>query len=273
MSYYFNKIVMAVLDPLMVGILLALAGIVLLACRWRKMGLFIGLVGVAWLWVMGCGLTREALGCHLEGMCPPMPIEQVPKADAIILLGGGMSAAPNVSPFAEMHAAADRVWQAARLYKAGKAPVIIPSGAGEDMATVPLLLDLGVPRDAIRVENAARNTEENAKFVQYLLLSQSPNRTISQSNNPSIEQSNNPRPKALLVTSAWHMRRSLLMYRRYAPGLEIVPVGCDYEATLAHASPAPGNFPKIHPESEPLQWSQVYFKEFIGYWGYRLLRR
>lgn len=265
MMYYVNKIVMAFLDPLAMGLLLTTTGFVLVALRWRRTGWVVGGLGLLGLWVMGCGVTMEALGCHLEGRYPAVPVATLPQADAIVLLGGGMSACPSALPYPEMHAAADRVWHAARLFKAGKAPLVMPSGMGEEDAAVPLLVDLGVPKDAIRTENAARNTEENAKFVQDLL--------VKRAAGKDGKGEATGRPRVLLVTSAWHMRRALLMYRRYAPGLEIVPAACDYEATISHAWPGYGNLPKINPGSSNLSWSCYYLKEIIGYWGYRLLRR
>ena len=260
MGFYINKIVGACADPLMVGVLLALAGILLLARGWRRSGLVVGLAGVGWLWVVGCGAFSEAVGCHLEREFPPAAVETLPQADAIVVLGGGMCACRAVSPYAEMFAAADRAWHAARLYKAGRAPLVIPTGTGEESSTVPLLLDLGVPRTAIRVEDQARNTEENARFVERLLAG-------------AGRAEGAPRPRVLLVTSAWHMRRSLLMYRRYAPGLDIVPAAADYDATMCHAMPAAGNMPKIFPDASSLAQTKVMFKELVGYWGYRILRR
>ena len=109
------------------------------------------------------------IGGALESEWPIVKAEEVPKADAIVLLGGGMGSNRNVYPYAEMWGGADRVWHAARLYKAGKAPIVIPTGCNERESTVPLLRDFGVPESAILVEDAARNTEENARFVERML--------------------------------------------------------------------------------------------------------
>jgi len=117
---------------------------------------------------------------------------------------------------------------------------------------VPFLVDLGVPREAIRAEAASRNTEENAKFVAELLKGRE-------------------RPKVLLVTSAWHMRRALLMYRRYAPDLVIVPAPSDYESTVRRAQPFTGG--DICPDYYALEESGTAWKEIMGYWWYKLARR
>ena len=215
------------------------------------------------------------IGVALEREWPVMKAEDAPKTDAIVLLGGGMGANTNVYPYAEMWNGADRVWHAARLYKAGKAPIVIPSGSGERESAVPLLRDLGVPESAIVVEDKARNTEENAKFVSNLLNQSSLTNTCdtppSQLLNLSTSQPSRARPKVLLVTSAWHMRRSVLMYRRYAPRLEIIPAAADYEATVTMGGAF--GFRDIWPDAELLSRNSVNFKECLGYWGYRLLRK
>jgi len=48
----------------------------------------------------------------------------------------------------------------------GKAPIVITHGIWDRESTVPLLKDLGITETAIVVAEKARNTEENAKFVE-----------------------------------------------------------------------------------------------------------
>ena len=250
--YYLNKIVWAMVNPFAIGMLLAVAGIVFACLRKRKtcVGLFVS--AVTWLWFWSMPLVADALGSSLESEFPPESVEQLPQADAIILLGGGMSAATNVYPYANICAAADRAWHSARIFKAGKAPMIVPSGVGCDCTEVPFLVDLGVPRGAIRAEVESRNTEENAKFVAELLKDRD-------------------HPKVLLVTSSWHMRRALLMYRRYAPNLEIVPAPCDYESTINRSHPF--RCGDLCPDYGALATSCTIWKELLGYWWYKLARR
>ena len=199
------------------------------------------------------------IGGALEREWPIVRAEDVPTADAIVVLGGGMGANTNVYPYAEMWGGADRVWHAARLYKAGKAPLVIPTGSGERESTLPLLIDLGVPESAIRIEGKARNTEENAKFVEEIL-----------SRVEHVERVEK-RKRILLVTSAWHMRRSVLMYKKYAPMLEVIPAAADYEATILTMHPF--CLKDILPDVNFLCASSFAFKEYIAYWGYRLFRR
>ena len=60
------------------------------------------------------------------------------------------------------------------------------------------------------------------------------------------------------------------MYRKYAPGLEIVPAATDYE-TLVNSTPF--QFADLLPSPDRFLRNCIAFKEYIGYWGYRLLRR
>jgi len=258
MIYFANKIAGWFLSPMGLAVELAVAALVCLLLPKRRVRLAAALVAadLALLWVFGCNMTVRILACGLEGEFPVRLAEDMPAADAIVVLGGGMSSAPDRYPYADMSSAGDRVWHAARLYKAGKAPVVIPSGDSEESSTVPLLRDLGVPAQAIVVENESRNTEENAKFVAGLL------------------KDKGGRPKVLLVTSVWHMRRALLMYRRYAPGLEIVPAATDYEMTMQPVKEGLLDFAReFVPNAEAFFRCGYLVKEYVGYWGYRLLRR
>ena len=265
--YVINKIVGGCLNPLVVGLALALMGAV---CTWRgrrRIGGALVAGAVAWLWMWSTPVMYRVIGCSLENEWPLVKAEDAPKADAIVLLGGGMGSNTNVYPYAEMWNGADRVWHAARLYRAGKAPVVIPTGSYERESTVPLLLDLGVPANAIQVENEARNTEENAKFVEAMVMEMSKAETQRRGGT----EIDGGRKRVLLVTSAWHMRRSVLMYRRYAPSLEIIPAAADYEATVLTAHPF--CFKDIWPDANCLFCNSYIFKEHLGYWGYRLLRK
>ena len=73
----------------------------------------------------------------------------------------------NTSSYAEMATSADRVWQAARLFKAGKASKIIATGDYAKDTTLPLLKEFGVGEDAVSFLDA-RTTEEEAKGIREL---------------------------------------------------------------------------------------------------------
>lgn len=288
MGVLINHAIAFMTSPLAVSMGLLVVGLAV-AWRWRRVGLGVMGAGLVWLYAMSTGAMNRVLGLSLEREFPPTRVETLPTADAIVVLGGGVGGNTNTVYYTELYGAADRVAHAARVWKAGKAPVVIPSGTGELQASLPLLKELGVPEAAVLVENKARNTEENARFVvDYVKAhrvstndSRQPTAeatddsrrlttlsTVSTS-QPSQLQTSNALPRVLLVTSAWHMRRSLLMFRKYAPGVEVVPAACDYEATIGSDQ---FKFKNFLPDAMSLLNNSNMLKEHVGYWGYRLLR-
>ena len=166
--YYLNKIIGFVASP--IGI--AIAGLVIaVICAWLKrvrLAKWIGGVTVIWLWLWMTPLMTRFVGAPLEreflvsGRVPV--VESFPEADAIVVLGGSMGSDTNLNGYAEMWTSADRVWQAARLWKAGKAPKIIATGDGARESTLGLLKDFGVDEKCVEFLDA-RNTEEEARVV------------------------------------------------------------------------------------------------------------
>ena len=280
--FYLNKIVGAIVNPIVMALILLVIGMALGARRRKRLALgFVG-GGVLWLWLWSTPMMYRWVGLGLEREWPVVLAEDAPKADAIVILGGGMGVNTNVSQYAEMWGGADRVWHAARLWKVGKAPIVITSGTIERDASVPLLRDFGVPETAIVVEDKARNTEENAKFVEEI-LTQRGREAEEEGDGVKVRGKEGAvkdkvkvkgdvgRMRVLLVTSAWHMRRSVLMFKKYAPSLEIIPAATDYEASVRMCREF--SFGELLPSSDYLSLNSGCAKEHIGYWGYRLFRR
>lgn len=265
--YYVNKIVGVLLNPVAVALILMVVGMVFVARGRKRLAMGFVLGASVWLWLWGTPLVYRFAGVGLESEWPMILAEDMPTADAIVILGGGMGANTNVSQYAEMWGGADRVWHAARLWKVGKAPVVITSGTGDRDSTVPLLRDLGIPESAIVVEDKARNTEENAKFVEEVLTQRRRDAEGGEGDEVKGEEKGK---RILLVTSAWHMRRSVLMFKKYAPNLDVIPAATDYEASIRMCREF--SLGELLPSAEYLSLNSGCIKEHIGYWGYRLLR-
>ena len=210
---------------------------------------------LAWLWFWSTFLATALFGRPLESAFPSLPAQSAPAADAIVLLGGGMASCNGETEYAEMRSAADRAWHAARLYRAGKAPVVVCTGKNTPLSTAPLLEDLGVPANAIRCIENPRNTEEEGREVA-----------------AALGQSSGQRPRRiLLVTSAWHMRRSLLLFRKaVGADVEVCPSAADYEGTALLCEGFEAKW--LWPSADVLAYNSAVFKEHYAYWAYRLLR-
>jgi uncharacterized SAM-binding protein YcdF (DUF218 family) len=191
---------------------------------------------------VGAPLESEFL---VNGMVPS--VESLPEADAIVLLGGGMGIETNLSNYAEMWAGADRVWQAARLWKAGKAPRIFATSRWVEATTFPLLKDFGVPADCLSGVDDARNTEEEAKSIASLGVK-----------------------KLLLVTSAWHMKRARMMFEKYAPEVQAVCAPSDFENSFKTVVSL--SLRDLLPDTYSFYLNSAAFHEWIGIVGYKLFR-
>lgn len=281
--YYINKIVGWVASPLGVLFLGLCLGWVL-----RRRGGRLGCVGawviglsIAFLWLMSCGITTRLVGVGLERPWEHDgemhgSIAGLPDADAIIVLGGGVGAHEKCHA-PELYSGADRVWQGARLYNAMKSRVpglrVFCTGGGCEYAAIPLLADLGVPREAIWFSEEPRNTQEEAKVISEMLKSSEGVGELGEeeSNSPthSLPHSPTSRPKVLLVTSAWHMSRAKVLFER--AGLDVIAAPTDFEMSCASEKAIElGDF---FPSADAFLRNSYAVKEWVAQLGYSILRR
>ena len=136
------------------------------------------------------------------------------QGDVIILLGGGANddtrdLTGNGAPSDEMMS---RLVTAVRVQKRTGLPVIVSGGAFRETDTPEswivqrFLKDLGVPPGKILIEDKSRDTGENGRFVAEMC---------------ARKGFRNP----LLVTSAYHMKRSLLIFQRNRLTVTPLPAG------------------------------------------------
>ena len=174
------------------------------------------------LLICGSPLSLELYRRH-EQQYLPMAVDQLPNVDAIVLLGGDIGLP--LSPRLESEVRGNRIVHSFRLYRAGKAKIIVISGGNvfpqkevqaESFYTRDLLIELGVPADSIMVEVTSRNTYENARETKKLLEA-------------------NQHDKILLVTSAFHMPRALSVFRTL--GIDAIPAPASY-SIVNYSQPA-----------------------------------
>ena len=241
--YILNKVVWFFLNPVVVPVVGALVGALLLK-KFAKAGRILLFFSLALLWFESTLTCVCLLGLPLERpYVSTQSVDALPAADAIVLLGGGIAKHEEMA-YPDMYEAADRVWHAARLWKAGKAPVVVVSGTNDLHSTVPLLLDLGVRREAIVVDNESRNTYENSRFTERLLT-----------------QGGRIGRKVLLVTSAWHMPRASGNFSKTS--LEVVPAACDFSSCNAFHG-AKYFWDWIAPSADSMMRTNYLFKEWLG---------
>lgn len=257
----FNHFVSFVVTPFNIGLAILIFGAALL--RWSRLkrtgkGFIVG--GIVWVWIWMTPAMYGFLGRSLELQYPILPVDEIPSADAIAILGGGMGISTNVSPYAECWGSVDRVVHGARLYRAGKAKRVTVTGQDTDLSTIPMLVDLGVPRDAIEYVEGAGNTEEEGRLISKI---------VGERDGKVSDEVVRP-PRILLVTSAWHMRRAVLMFRK--AGLDVVPAPCDCETLVRMGREWHPSFLDFLPAADILACNTFLFKEHYAYWAYKWIR-
>lgn len=141
-----------------------------------------------------------------------MPSQAMEKADAILLIADGTLVSDTPRQRVEVADEADGVLYTATYYQQKLAPVIIVSG-DEDRAnsTKILLMELGVPEDAIILQLNASN------------LRQDVSRSLDIIQEKEIKS-------VILVTSALKMDRTMFLLRD--SGLTVTPAPTNYQVTL-----------------------------------------
>lgn len=134
------------------------------------------------------------------------------------MLGGGATLdTPNFDDKGQIYSeAANRLLTVLRLYQKTNLPILLSGGqvysdsGNEAEIAKRELLSLGVPESKIILENKSINTEENAKFTKILL------------NKYGLHH-------PVLVTSAYHMERAVLNFKKY--NIDVQPYPTDYQTS------------------------------------------
>lgn len=220
MSHTLQKLATFLISPLGTTLILWLLSLVALHTarpRLHAPARWLAITGLLWLWLWSTPLAAEALARQIEQGTGPRRVQDTPTADVIVVLGGALRPArePDL-PYPDMGAGADRVWHAARLYHAGKAPFILASGGNTTPGAPPeaaairdLLRNLGVPAPAIVLEGQSLDTVGNATYSAQIIRQRGWQRV-------------------LLVTSALHMPRAMRIFRE--AGIQATPAPTDIEA-------------------------------------------
>ncbi|HOE02756.1 MAG TPA: YdcF family protein [Anaerolineaceae bacterium] len=214
------------------------------------------------LLLAGNKYVATAFARTLEWRYPPLAENTT--ADVIVVLGGGTEPAIEPRAMVELNAAADRVLYGIKLYQEKAAPMLLlsggdidfigdsPSTPADDMAT--LMEMLGIPREKMIIQNASLNTQQDAEFSCELIKK-------------------NGFKKVILVTSAFHMPRSVALFEKQ--GCPVIPAPVDFSITqlswdnLTHPTTAEFILDLL-PSYSHISTVTKTLKEYFGIWYYKL---
>lgn len=200
--------------------------------------------GIVMLWVFSMPVVGDGLMRYVEGGMKRVPAAAVGGADAIVVLSGMVEQVAG-APLGEWGEAADRYEGGLELYRAGKAPLLVFTGGHVlwQPAYVPegALLEKravrdGVPVDAIRVSGKVGNTAEEAVAVRKMLGAS----------------------RIILVTSAFHMPRSVALFRRQGFMVRQFPV--DFRVSGKKRM----TVQDLLPDAAALEQSSMALRELMG---------
>jgi uncharacterized SAM-binding protein YcdF (DUF218 family) len=256
MFFIAAKIFWFLLQPINLIGMLVLLTLIASVLRWRRLSIFAAsfsffLLALCIWSSLGPVMLRPLEDRFARPDLGPQTIA------GVIMLGGGMEGAINLKRGGyELNAGGDRLVETAVLARRYPNARIVLSGghgslllAGEgDADSAPRLLEgLGVPRDRLVLENKSRDTFENAVFSREIV-----------------------QPKQgetwLLVTSAFHMPRSMALFQK--AGFDVVPWPVDYRT---RGDEAPGLATDNPLDS--LSATTIAMREWIGLVAYWLSGR
>ena len=255
MSVLLSKILSSAIHPLNFALYLLIASALVRRIGFRRIAWLSATAACAWLWFWSTPYFAEPILMRWEQRYPTIETSRAEQADLILVLGGGIKGtAPGIRAEADLGDAADRVWAGARLYREGKAPKILVSGGtqpwlgqttSEADGMSRFLTDLGVPADKVVLESDSQTTYENAVRSAPIIRMMGAQRV-------------------LLVTSAFHMQRSLATHQTLMPQIEWIPFSTDVKVVPRQAS-----LLQWLPSVDVLESSQQYLRERVGIWVYR----
>ncbi len=238
------------LPPGNIVLLLTLLGLYLLWKKHKKVA-YLTLATAGLLYFISTPIGASLLISPLEGRYHPPPKGERDRCEVIAVLGGGIKLE---APFLDLpndlnEDAFKRVVAAYKLYTERERPVAVSGYSVMDRypeANVmkELLVYLGVKPEDVITEGKSRDTYENALFLRRLVG----NKTLC------------------LVTSAYHMERSLYLFSLAGfDRKKIVPVPVDYKATHS-----PLGWFHLLPTPYWLNVSAKALKEYFGLIYYHL---
>jgi uncharacterized SAM-binding protein YcdF (DUF218 family) len=251
--FLLSKTLGTMLMPVNFLIGIGVLGSILFATKYAKFGR--GLVTASVLLLALCGFSPlgRMLILPLEERFPPWdPARGAP--DGIVVLGGAID--PDLSAALGRPAlgrSGDRIVATAELarrypdarivFSGGNANLVGDDSAKEADYGLSMLEDLGVAKGRLVAERLSRNTVENAEFTKRIA---------------------NPKPgeRWLLVTSAYHMPRSIGLFRKAGFQIEAYPV--DRRTSKSDV------FQFSSVSTNGLDRTDIAMREWIGLVAYRL---
>jgi uncharacterized SAM-binding protein YcdF (DUF218 family) len=174
-------------------------------CEKRKTLRFLGFISALFVYLISIEPFKDLLFYPLE---KNYSIPKTLHGDAIVILGGGVYSLSSLT-----EDTSNRVLTGFLLYRKTKLPIIVSDGTFEGgtsdaNAMAYVLKEMGVEPERIIEENKSKDTAQNAFYVSEICKTKG-------------------FKKLILVTSAYHLKRSEKLFKRM--GLKVLPYPADFK--------------------------------------------
>lgn len=258
MFFALSKIAWFFLAPSNVLLVAIATGLALVSfTRFRKTGLGLAWTGAVLVAVLGFSPAASLMMNGLETRFPPYADDGA-DVTGIVVLGGSIAQDASMELGQPVvNESADRLIAAATLAKRHPDARLVLSGGSarligadrhtEAEAMAALMIDLGIPAERLVIEDRSQNTWQNAVY----------SREIAEPRDGE---------RWLLVTSAWHMPRSMGVFRQ--AGFPVVPYPTDFRTVGGDEAIRP-----FRSVAEGLQRLDITVREIVGLVAYRVTGR
>jgi Uncharacterized conserved protein len=217
--------------------------IALIALEKKKAALLLACISACALYLFSITPIADSLILPLEKRY--QPFDGKTQVEAIVVLGGGsvLHSPEFDNKAALINAGLARAAYGARLSRQLNLPIIYTGGTvmrkdgteSEAEAAMRFFEGIGIPQDRVRLEAKSRDTSQNARFVASMV----------------------GKGKIVLVTSAFHMPRSVLAFKK--AGIDAVPAPTDYRCDRE-----PYRLIDFMPSADSLAKSTLALHEYVG---------
>lgn len=255
-TFIISKVILFLLLPPSSLLLILLIGFLFaITKRYSKMGKIFIFVALLTSYLLSIRPVSDALIKPLESSFPPLPkaslsLHNKEKITIVVLTGGAVDLAWLTIRPAPSRASLARLIHGIILYRQiPDAALVISGGSGdpespdisEANAMKDVAISLGISEKGIVVEGCSKNTVESVKALKGIVE----NRSV------------------ILVTSAFHMKRSVAMFKKI--GMNVIPAPTDYKSEQKKIT-----FYSFIPRAENLEKSSTALYEYMGLTWYKI---
>ena len=252
----FLKFISPLVHPFEFGWCLLWVAAVVSARRGRRLGAAVCSAACVLIWLLCQPWLFDRLIGGLERPWRESTIDRAPQASAVVVLGGGWRASRSDFASLDLTASVDRLMTGFELCRRGRAPALVvggdPPSPPPGMATSSdhirrWFQDWKIAPATFHTLGPVRSTREEAARARELMVREG-------------------WTNVLLVTSAFHMRRSVATFEK--AGVPVHPVACDFQVERFDQ---PSSGWRAFPDEEALGALGLWWHEQLGWLAYRFL--